>query len=234
MAEEETARSLEKPARSSARKDASRPDRPEAGARAVEEATRLADTAALIRRIRGKPAADSLSRISNGDPLKLYPLCARRIRETYFLLDPDRVFERALAEVAVGLELEAERCEAPEWLLEKIDLTVQSILEHDRADEHEGLPPDHPETHFRLFIEAFYVEPPLARLSSVRFNALDERLRMGFQKLMIDGLPLEEVLAIEGLGPPERLQLDILVGLKAIGLLDDAGVEELRWKGDKA
>jgi hypothetical protein len=235
MSEEGAADPIAKPRRKKARtssKTTEPAERPVA--EETDDRVRAADARVMLQRLAGKPAADVLSRISNGDPLRLYPLCARHIRERCYVLDPDRVFERVLAIVAVGIELEAERCAEPAWLAGKLDESIQSVLEHDRAEEQDGLPPDNPEEHFRLFVEAFYIEPPLARLSSVRYNALDERLRRGFQKLLIEGLPLEEVLAMEGLGPPERLQLDILLGLKAIGLIDEEGVEELRWKGEKA
>src|SRR6185436_20448365 len=98
MAEEETAAEVGKQARAQGR-SARTPDDSLEGA--SERATREADAAALIRRMAGKPASDVLSRISNGDPLKLYPLCARRIRDVYLVLDPERVFERLLALVAV-------------------------------------------------------------------------------------------------------------------------------------
>lgn len=233
MAEEETADELENPTRSPPR-----PKRPQRAPPSIskedaaEEATRAADLETLIRRLAGKPASDVLSRISNGDPLKLYALCARRIRETYFVIDPDRVFERALAVVAVGMEIEQEACTRPEWLAGMVDRAIRLVLDRDRDEESRGIPPENPEEHFRLFVEAFYIEPPLARLSAVRLNGLDERIRKGFQKLLIEGLPLEEVLEM-GLGPPERLQLDILIALQAIGLIDEEGVEEFRWKGDE-
>lgn len=181
-----------------------------------------ADADTLIRRMAGKPASEILARISNGDPLKLYELCARRIRDTYYVLDPDRVFERALAIVAVGIEIEAESCTRPEWLLGALDRAIQSTLEHDREEERAGLPAENPEAHFRLFLEAFYLDPPLARLASVRLNGLEERVRKGFQLLIVEGRPLEEVLAL-GLSPPERLQKDILTALEAIGLIDEKG-----------
>lgn len=180
------------------------------------------DVQTLVRRMAGKPANEVLARISNGDLLKLYPLCARRIRDTYFVLDPDRVFERALAMVAVGIEVEAESCLRPEWLVGTIDRAIERTLDHDREEERAGLPPENPEEHFRLFVEAFFVEPPLARLSAVRLNGLEERVRKGFQLLIVEGRPLEECLEL-GLGPPERLQLDILLALEAIGLIDEKG-----------
>jgi hypothetical protein len=229
MADEETANPLAKPS-TPARRGGQRP--PPLPASEPEDVQRAADVETLIRRLAGKPAAEALSRLSNGDPLRLHPRCARRIRETYFVLDPDRVFERALVLVASGMEQEPERCTGQEWLVARIDRAIRAVLELDRDQERSGIPPEHPEEHFRLFVEAFFVEPPLARLPSVRLNGLDERIRKGFYKLLLDGLPLEDCLAM-GLGPPERLQLDILLALQAIGLLDDAGVEELRWKGEK-
>jgi len=223
MAEEETAAEVAKRAGSRERSRRTHGLPPED---AIEQATREADSAALIRRMAGKPASDVLSRLSNGDPLKLYPLCARRIREAYFVLDPDRVFERLLALVAVGIEVEAEKCGERDWLLGRVDRAIQSILDHDREEERAGVPAENPEEHFSLFVEALYLEPPLARLASVRLNALEERVRKGFYLLMIEGRPLEEVLE-QGLGPEERLHGDILLALQAVSLLDENGFEDL-------
>jgi hypothetical protein len=122
MAEEEATRSVGKTAPAGSRKGASQAgspaDIPDAR-ESEEQAFRAADAQTVIRRLAGKPSAEILSRISNGDPLQLYPLGVRRLRETFYLLDPDRVFERALAEVAVGMQLEAQRCSEPGRLLEK-------------------------------------------------------------------------------------------------------------------
>jgi hypothetical protein len=73
----------------------------------------VVDASALLRRLAGKAAEDVLSKISNGDPLRLHALCASRIRETFFLLDPDRVLEKALSVVALGVQQEPERCGDP-------------------------------------------------------------------------------------------------------------------------
>lgn len=183
----------------------------------------------LLQRLAGKPADEVLSRIANGDPLKLYGLCAQRIRDTHFVLDPDRVFERALAQVAIGVQVEPALCTRPEWLVERVDRAIRRVLDHDAEEERDGLPAEDPEQQHRLFVEAFYIEPGLARLSSVRFNGLGERIRKGFYHLIIEGRPLEEVLAME-LGSPNDLQRDILTGLLAIGVIDEEGFEELRAK----
>lgn len=190
-----------------------------------------ADAATLVRRMVGKPASEVLARLANGDPLKLYTLCARRIRETFFVLDPDRVFERALASIAVGIEIEGEACLRPEWLTSAMDRAIQATLDRDQEEERIGMPAENPEEHFRLFVEVFYVEPPLARLSSVRLNGLEERVRKGFRLMLVEGRTPEECMQL-GLGPPERLQRDILAALEAIGLVDEPGVEALT-RGDE-
>jgi hypothetical protein len=232
MDREETAGSLERAprARTGGSKEKAKPQPEPAQVPLADEVQRQRDALTLVRRLAGKPAAEVLARIADGDMLRLYPLCAERLRETFFVLDPERVFERALAEVAVTIELEGAGCAEPAGLLAAVDRAIQSVLERDRREEHDGIPPADPDKHFAVFIDCCFIEPPMARLSSVRFNALDPRVRHGFLRLLVEARPLEEVLAM-GLGPPERLQLDILHALKAIGLLDDAGVEELRIKG---
>lgn len=196
------------------------------------DAQRQADTHTLLRRLAGKSAAEVLARIAEGDLLRLFPLCAQRIRDAAYILDPERVFEHALSRAAVRIEIGGERCSEPGWLAECVDMAILAILERDRQDEQAGIPPDQPSKHFPVFIESCYVEPTAARLASIRYNALDARIRLGFQKLIVEGKPLQDVLEL-GLGPPERLQLDILLALKAIGLIDEAGVEELRVKEEQ-
>lgn len=183
------------------------------------------DVRAFIRRLAGKPAEDVLARISNGDPLRVYPLCVQRLRDTYFILDPDRVFERALSLMAVGFEVEKE-CETDDWLVRKVDRAIERVLDGDREDERTGNPPENPEAHFRLFVEGFFREPLLARLASVRLNDLGEIARKSFHHLLIEGRSVDECLEM-GLGPPERLQRDILTALQAIGLIDEEGFKEL-------
>src|SRR5262245_14935975 len=110
MSEEGTA---DRPARKE--RVLTRPEGPRVGS-ARTPALGATDTEVILRRLAGKPASEVLARISNGDPLRLYPRCVQRIRERFFVLDPDRAFEHALAVVAVGIEIEAERCVQPEWL----------------------------------------------------------------------------------------------------------------------
>jgi len=184
------------------------------------------DLAGALARLAGRPASEVLARISNGNPLNLYAQVAQRIRETYFVLDPDRVYEKALLVVAVGIEVEARAFTRPEWLLGRIDRAIRLVLDKDSDEERSGVPPENPEEHFALFVEAFFIDPSLARLSSIRLNGLEERIRKGFFHLIVEGRPLEEVLEM-GLAPIERLQHDILTALEAIGLIDEEGFDEL-------
>src|SRR5262249_34249464 len=117
-----------------------------------------------------------------------------------------------------------EACSRPGWLLGKIDQAIQTILERDGEDERAGVPAENPREHFRLFVEGLFLLPEHARLASVRLNGLEERVRKGFYLLLIEGRPLGEVLEA-GLGPEERLYEDILIGLQAVGLLDEKGFE---------
>lgn len=229
MATEEELQQVQRDAGGPSRQADPSSERQADDAREDETRQREGDTIAILNRLAGKPAAEVLARITDGDLLRLFPLCAQRIRDAAYMLDPERVFELALTKTAIGIELDGVRCSEPGWLIEFVDRAISSTLERDRADEQSGNPPDCPPTHFPLLIESCYVEPALARLASVRYNALEARVRLGFQKLIVEGLPLEQVLAM-GLGPPDRLQVDILVALKAIGLLDDEGVEQFRSK----
>jgi hypothetical protein len=183
----------------------------------------------LLRRLAGRPAAEVLGRISDGDPLRLYPSCAYRISERYFSIDPDRVFERALATVAVSLETEPENCDQAEWLVEKIDRAIRYVLKVDQEEDRSGPPPDDEflDPRYRVFVEAFGVEPPLARTAAVRFNGLDERVRKGFFHLLVYGESVETCVNERALAPPQQLRRDVLTALWALGHLDDAGLEEM-------
>src|SRR5688572_12142577 len=117
MAKEEPG-SLKQTAQPRARSESSR--RAQTTPAQPDDALRQADTLTLLRRMAGKPAAEVLARIADGDMLRLFPQCAQRIRDTFFILDPERVFERALTGVAVGIEIEGERCADPAWLVGRI------------------------------------------------------------------------------------------------------------------
>lgn len=181
----------------------------------------------ILGRLAGQPAPEILARISSDDPLKLYAGVAQRIRDRWFVLDPDRVLERALPIVAVSLEHHPEGCEHPDWLLERMDRAIQLVLDSDREEDRRGpLDTDgFPDPRFEVFVRTFLVPPALSLAASVRLNGLGDRVRRVFFELMIEARPVEECLE-RGLGPPEQLRIDALTALWGLGHLDD---DELRW-----
>jgi hypothetical protein len=185
------------------------------------------DAGALLERLAGRPASESLSRLASDDPLKLYEQVARRIRERWFVIDPDRVFEHALPIVAVSLEHEPEGCSQPDWLTARVDRAIHLVLDADREEDRRGpLDTDgFSDPRFAVFVTTFLVEPPLALAAAVRLNGLNDRVRRVFFELMIEARPVEECLE-RGLGPPEQLRMDALTALWGLGHLDD---DELRW-----
>lgn len=183
------------------------------------------DERSILGRLVGLTADEALSRLANGDPLKLYARIAHRIRARHHVLDTDRVFEPALSIVAVGIVTDEAECLSEGWLDRRVDQTIQAILERDANDERLGVPHPDPERSFPVFVQAFFMQPHLARGSSVRFNGLEDRVRRAFYHLILEGRPLEEVLAMD-VGGPDQLQEDVLRALLAIGLFDEKAYHE--------
>jgi hypothetical protein len=183
---------------------------------------------ALLARLASREPAEILGRIADGDPLQLYPLCAHRIQERYFVLDADRVHERALAFVATAVGVEIDAIARPDWLISIIDRAIESRLNEDREEERAGKVPCEPtDQRYRIFVESFGTEPTLARAAAVRFNGLEERNRRGFFHLLIYGEAIETCLE-KGMGPPDDLRNDILTALWALGHLDDQELDQMK------
>jgi hypothetical protein len=67
--------------------------------------------------LRGGDANEILARLSEGDPLRLQEASARRLREVWFLLEPERVYHRALAVCAKAASKEAPPADLGAWTL---------------------------------------------------------------------------------------------------------------------
>src|SRR5262245_23957196 len=74
------------------------------------------------RFLRGERPQEILEHLSEGDPLRLRERTARRLREVWILLDPDRAYYRALAVCADAVPYEDPPPDLAEWVLGKIDL----------------------------------------------------------------------------------------------------------------
>ncbi len=167
--------------------------------------------------LRGRDPESILSRISQGDPLRLCDLIGKHLRGRSLMIDPDRVHEKALAVIALAAARSAEPRFGPEWILEALDLAIERILREDREEERvaAGCPPENP-AHYAFIHLAFATEPGMTRTAAVAFNNLPQLARRGFYALLVEGKSVEDCLA-EGLGPREVLRMNILQSLKALG-----------------
>lgn len=160
-----------------------------------KEATREPRPAHWPSFLRGADANEILSRLSAGDPLRLQEAAARRLREVWFLLEPERVYHRALAVCAKAASKEDPPADLAIWLRSKLDLAIDQLVQKDHEAEHA-----HPELVaedemvFPLLTDSLMLDPELVRSTSVSFNALDPLPRRAFFELLIEGRAVGEVI----------------------------------------
>ena len=87
--------------------------------------------------LRGESPGEILSRLCEGDPLSLGTMSTKRLRERALLIHPERLYVRALARTAYAAAWGYEG-DPPldQWLGERIDQTIESLIEDDLTDEH--------------------------------------------------------------------------------------------------
>lgn len=165
-----------------------------------------------------------LARISSGDPLRLYELGARRVRERFFFVDQDRLYELVLAFVAHHAAVEKQHDPGDDWLRGIVDRAIDSILTEDAEEQRRMAAPNDPQDrrYYHLGLSVG-VEPHVARSAVVNFNALPDRTRMGFFRLLIENKSVADTLA-EGIWEPDELRHDIWDGLRALGHLREGEV----------
>lgn len=135
------------------------------------------------------------ARLSQADPLHLREGAARRLREVWFLLDPDRVFHRAIAVCADAVPCEAPPEDLSAWARRKIDLAIEQLVhaDHDAELAHPELLTDE-EKAFPLLTDCLMLEPDLVRAASVAFNSLEPLPRRAFFELLIEGREPPEMI----------------------------------------
>jgi len=165
-----------------------------------------------------------LARISSGDPLRLYETGARRLRQRYHFVDQDRLYELVLAFVAHHAAVEKQRDPDDAWLTAVVDRAIDSILTEDAEEQRRMAAPNDPQDprYYHLGLSVG-VEPHVARSAVVNFNALPDRTRMGFFRLLIENKSVKDTLA-EGIWEPDELRHDIWDGLRALGHLREGEV----------
>jgi hypothetical protein len=145
--------------------------------------------------LRGESAEEILARLCNGDPLRLQELSARRLREAWFLLEPERVYHRALAVCAKGASKEEPPDDLAAWTRTKIDLAIEQLVHADY--EAEKARPEiltDEEKFFPLLTTSLYLDPQLVRSASVKFNALEPLPRRAFFELLIEAREVPDVI----------------------------------------
>jgi hypothetical protein len=167
--------------------------------------------------LRGTDAAEIHARLCSGDPLKLCEGAARRLRETWYLLDPERVYKHALATAAEAAAVEPAPVDLEAWKQAKIDATIERLIRADR--EAEASTPERvgdEDMNFPLLTTCLLIEPELVRQRSVAFNALEALPRRAFFELLIEGREVGECIE-RGPWDADGLYAAVHAGLDAIG-----------------
>jgi hypothetical protein len=165
--------------------------------------------------LRGEPR-EIYSRMLENDPLRLRERSAVRLRERWFLIEPDRAFTRSAARVALSAAQEEAPAELESWAVARIDQALDQILEADRASELAEDPPDEEQRTFPLLTDCLLVAPERVRSVTIAFHALEDLARRAFFELMVEG---REVLDVLERGPWDADQLHdhALASLRVFG-----------------
>ena len=145
--------------------------------------------------LRGQSSDEIFCRLREHDPLRLRESAARRLREVWYLLEPERVFLRSLAVVAEHARLDDPPADLAAWARSKVDVAIERLLRLDLEAERTrpGVLTDE-ERDFPLLIESLRVEPESVRRVAVAFNALDAPPRRAFFELLIEGKEVGPVI----------------------------------------
>ncbi len=183
-----------------------------------KEASRGPDRSNWPSFLRGSDPQEIHARLSQGDALRLLENSTRRLREVWFLLDPERVYNRALGVCAKAASREDPPEDMEAWARTKIDLAIEQLVREDLEEERA-----HPEfvseevKAFPLLTESLMLDPDLVRSASVAFNSLAPLPRRAFYELLIEGREVPELIEA---GPwnEDGLYQAIQTALATVGL----------------
>jgi hypothetical protein len=160
--------------------------------------------------LRGRGPGEILDRLSEGDPLGLWPMACAEIAAEGWMVDPGRLYSRTLARTAYdacwvgpggvgGAGLEA-------WLRRRVERARFELCGELAHEEAAGADPaQSPDAEwFTMVARKLKLEPQLARLACVRVNALPRAERRVFRALAFEGRTVEE-LGAEGFGGPAEV-----------------------------
>jgi hypothetical protein len=184
--------------------------------------------------LRGEDVPEVHARLSSGDPLRLRERTAQRLRERWFLLDPDRVYRRAVGVCAVAAKREEPPGDLAAWTTTNIDRAIDQILRADEEAErtNPGVLTDE-EKNFPLLTDSLFLDPEVVRTASVAFNALDPLPRRAFFELLIEGMHVDACVE-KGPWDHDELYEAVHRALATVGLdLKSTDEENLRSRRGK-
>lgn len=164
----------------------------------------------------GGSPREILEHLVDGDPLELGARCRERIEESAYLLDPDRLHLRAVARVAHAAARWRGEPALDQWLGERIERSMDELMDEDREDERSGIPPGEPWGARDSFLsETLGLEPTLARRACVAFNRLPFEVRSAYFAVAVQGKTVSQQ-ATEGNGPPAAVRANVVRAVRAI------------------
>jgi hypothetical protein len=163
-----------------------------------------------------------LARLLDGDPLGLEERARRHLEEQALLLDPERLFLRAVARAAFAGARRDGAAPSAAWLDDQVERAAADLRAEDRADERAGADTDPGEARYAFLAEALGVVPEVARRACVVFNDLPWRVRRAWWLAVVERRSLERC-ATEGLGTLEQVRAHLRRALLTLSMLEDPG-----------
>ncbi|HED63955.1 MAG TPA: hypothetical protein ENJ09_00205 [Planctomycetes bacterium] len=141
----------------------------------------------------------------------------RAIRREGLLLDPQRLFEAALIEVAGELSLDEAPAESDVWLTERVRRALRRVRNRDAQWVQRAGGSETDVGPGAFLVEAFRVPESEAAEAALRFHELEQRTRRIFLALTVDGWSLARTSERFG-GDARELADAVWEGMHALGL----------------
>lgn len=143
------------------------------------------------RLLQGGVPREILARITEGDPLGLQPLSEGRLHAHAYLIHPDRLAFKFAVRAAFVSALERYAGDPPlaQWLDQRLEETIEAILQEDTDDElcGNGMREDQ-ELFYSMIAENAEVSLTMARRIHIVFNNLDFEQRLPFYRIVVEGV----------------------------------------------
>jgi hypothetical protein len=163
-----------------------------------------------------------LARLLDGDPLGLEQRARGHLEQQALLLDPERLFLRAVARAAFAGARRDDAELSGAWIDSQVERAAADLMDEDRAAERAGAATDPGEARYAFLADALGVVPEVARRACVVFNDLPRRVRRAWWLAVVERRPLERCV-IEGLGTPQQVRADLRRALLTLSMLEDPG-----------